>query len=96
MAQARTKSQQRKAAYRTARGVPPWIDGALRRAVHPDPARRYGELSEFVFDLRHPNADFQESASMPLIERNPLFFWQALSMVLACVIILLLLYPVSR
>ena len=28
---------------------------ARLKAVHPDPYQRYEELSEFVFDLRHPN-----------------------------------------
>ena len=51
--------------------------------MHPDPRKRYGELSEFIFDLRHPNESFLRSASAPLIERNPLLFWKGLSFVLA-------------
>ncbi len=39
---------------------------------------RYGELSEFMFDLRHPNKAFDESAA-PLLERDPLLFWKCLS-----------------
>jgi serine/threonine protein phosphatase PrpC len=95
MAQARTRTQQRTVPYVSAldadRELPGWIDGALRRAVHPDPAKRYEELSEFLFDLRHPNEAFQRAATAPLIERNPLLFWKALSFLLACAVLVLLL-----
>ena len=61
VAKARTQSQQRKLRYDSAlddnREIPAWIDGVLKKAVHPDPYKRYEELSEFVFDLRHPNED---------------------------------------
>jgi hypothetical protein len=62
----------------------------LKKAVHPDPHQRYDELSEFVFDLRHPNKTLLGSASAPLIERNPLLFWKALSLILMLVVLLLL------
>jgi hypothetical protein len=99
MAQARTRTQQRKVPYVSAlqgdRELPVWIDGALRRAVHPDPAKRYEELSEFLFDLRHPNEAFQRT-SVPLIERNPLLFWKALSFLLGCAVLALLLLQATR
>lgn len=92
MAQARTRAQQRKVAYRSTlddkHPVPAWVDGALRKAVHPDPAKRYGELSEFLYDLRHPNHDLVDSNPRPLIERNPLLFWKGLSALLAAVVVL--------
>lgn len=90
---ARTKSQQRKLRYRTAlrddREIPVWVDGALRRAVHPDPAKRYEALSELAFDLRHPNPVYL--TPQPLLERNPLLFWQSLCALLAGAIVVLLL-----
>jgi hypothetical protein len=52
-----------------------------------DPRKRYEELSEFVFDLRHPNDSFLRSSTAPLLERNPLLFWKALSFLLACVVV---------
>jgi serine/threonine protein phosphatase PrpC/ribosomal protein L39E len=95
MAKARTRSQQRKLGYSSAldsnREIPAWIDGALEKAVHPDPAKRHEELSEYMFDLRHPNDAFFKSPHRPLIERNPLLFWKGLSLILACVIALLLI-----
>jgi serine/threonine protein phosphatase PrpC/ribosomal protein L39E/aminoglycoside phosphotransferase len=97
VARTRTKAQQRKLRYRSAlddnRDVPAWIDGTLKKAVHPDPYQRYEELSEFVFDLRHPNKKFIATASMPLIERDPLLFWKCLSAIffVALLIVLALL-----
>ena len=82
-ARTRTKAQQKKLRYKSilndTRDIPAWIDGALKKAVHPDPYQRYEELSEFVFDLRHPNKKFVESAAKPLMERDPLLFWKCLS-----------------
>jgi len=30
----------------------------LAKAVHVDPTKRYDELSEFTYDLRHPSARY--------------------------------------
>ena len=51
--------------------LPPWLDAVLRRALHPQPARRQEALSEFVHDLRHPPRH-AGPASLPLIERGQL------------------------
>jgi serine/threonine protein phosphatase PrpC/predicted Ser/Thr protein kinase len=97
VAQARTRSQQRKLAYHSAHtrnpDVPVWIDGAIEKAVHPDPLKRYEAISEFVFDLRHPKEEFLRSSPTPLLERSPNLFWKGLSFVLACAVLLLLAYP---
>jgi serine/threonine protein phosphatase PrpC len=96
MAQARTRLQQARIAYASAldekREIPAWVDGALRKAVHFDPRRRYDELSEFVHDLRHPNGKLLDSNPSPLLERNPLLFWKGLSLALAAVLLLLLAF----
>ncbi len=93
-ARARTKSQIRKLRYNSAldedREIPVWIDGALKRAVHPDPYKRYESLSEYVFDLRQPNATYLNPSLTPLIERNPLLFWKCTTAILACIIVVLL------
>lgn len=69
-----------------------WVDGALRKAVHPLPAQRYGELSEFLHDLRHPNRSLVSELSAPLIERHPVLFWKltAALLLLANLVTLLL------
>lgn len=94
VSRARTKSQQRKLRYKSAlddnRAIPAWIDGALKKAVHPNPYQRYAELSEFMFDLRHPNKDFLQTSPTPLIERDPLLFWKGLTAVLVLIILFLL------
>jgi serine/threonine protein kinase len=94
IARARTAAQLRKLRYKSAsgddRGVPAWIDGALERAVNPAPSKRYESLSEFVFDLRHPNPAYLGNGSAPLIERNPVLFWKAATAVLAIAVLVLL------
>jgi serine/threonine protein phosphatase PrpC len=94
IAKARTKSQLGKLKYDPARSetreIPPWIDGALRKATHPDPYQRYESLSEFVYDLRYPNAKYLNAPATPLIERNPTLFWKCATLVLACVVVGLL------
>ncbi len=96
MAQARTRFQQGRIAYASAldetREIPAWFDGALRKAVHPDPRRRYDELFEFVHDLRHPNGDLLDSNPSPLLQRNPLLFWKGLSLALAAIVLLMLAF----
>ena len=72
------------------REIPAWIDDAIRKAVHPDPFKRYEELSEFIFDLRHPSQAFLNRARPPLIERNPAGFWKWVSFILLLSIVLLL------
>lgn len=95
IAKARTRSQFNKLRYNSALDdnseIPAWIDGALKRAVHPDPYKRYESLSEYTFDLRHPNARYLKSSAAPLIERNPLLFWKSLAAILACIILFLLI-----
>ena len=94
VAKLRTKSQLRALTYSSAlddhRAIPAWIEGALKQAVNPDPAKRYDALSEFMHDLRHPNPKFREGGVIPLIERDPLLFWKCLSFGLAIVIVVLL------
>jgi len=72
------------------RKVPLWIDETLRKAVQPSPYSRYGEISEFIFDLRHPNKAFLNKTRPPLIERNPVIFWKSVSFALLVIIATLL------
>ncbi|WP_431096276.1 protein kinase domain-containing protein [Polaromonas aquatica] len=90
VAKCRTRAAQSKLRYDSVlyedRDIPAWIDGVLRKAVHPDPAKRYGELSEFLYDLRHPNQAFLDKTRPALLERNPVAFWRGVSLILAVVI----------
>ncbi len=51
-------------------------------AVHPDPYKRYDEISEFVHDLRQPSRTFMNKSRPPLMERKPIMFWKGLSIIL--------------
>ncbi len=90
--QARTRQQQQRLQYqsllRDDRAIPLWVDGAIRKAVHVDPNRRYQELSEFVYDLRHPNPEFF-GFHTPLMQKNPILFWKGVSLMLLLVVLAL-------
>jgi serine/threonine protein phosphatase PrpC len=95
VARARTRAAQRQLRYVSVladdREIPAWIDEVLRKAVHPDPARRHAELSEFVFDLRNPNPEYLSRTRSALLERNPVAFWRGLALILAATLIAVLL-----
>jgi serine/threonine protein phosphatase PrpC len=90
----RTRAAQRKLEYRSVlheeREIPAWVDDAIRKAVDPDPTRRYEELSEFVYDLHHPNQAFLNKTRPPLIERHPVMFWKVVSFILAVILLVVL------
>jgi serine/threonine protein phosphatase PrpC len=69
--------------------LPAWLDTVLRRALHPQASKRQEALSEFVHDLHTPRTAQQGGAVTPLVARNPLLFWQALSLGLALLVLLL-------
>ena len=87
LARVRGRSDAWKLRYRPAshndRAVPVWIDGALRKALHPDPNKRHEDLSEFTYELRNPNPAYIRTRTTPLLERNPLLFWKLTSVTLA-------------
>jgi serine/threonine protein phosphatase PrpC len=77
--------------YTPAATRPEWIDGALRTATHPNPLRRYEALSKFVADLRTPSPRFTRTGAVPMAERDPVRFWQGVSVVLLAVVLGLLM-----
>jgi serine/threonine protein kinase len=90
----RTKEAQRRLVYASVlddtREIPAWVDEALKKAVHPNPFKRYEEVSEFIHDLRQPSQAFLSRARPPLMERNPVAFWRGVALVLAVVVVILL------
>lgn len=106
VAKAKTKAAQSKLAYESIldanragyrdgngtdkRIIPVWLDEAIKQAVHPNPSKRYEDISEFVYDLRHPNKAFIHKTRPPLIERNPVVFWKVVCLLLVFVIAVLL------
>lgn len=80
-------------ARRWNREIPIWVDKALEKALALDPERRYAQVSEFIYDLEHPNPHFLSGEQPPLIERDPVAFWRGLALLalLGDIILLLLL-----
>lgn len=94
IAQAHSVSAQRKIHYISLINddseLPVWIDDAMQKALQINPLKRYDSLSEFVYDLHHPNSAFVNRTKSPLIQRNPVMFWQGTSFVLFLIILFLL------
>ncbi len=78
------EAAQRKLNYRSLlqseQRIPFWVDDTIKKAVHIQPHRRYQEVAEFIYDLHHPNKAFLNKARPPLIDRNPVLFWQCVSL----------------
>ncbi|CAD6876908.1 bifunctional protein-serine/threonine kinase/phosphatase [Methylomonas fluvii] len=95
VAKCKSRAAQNKLSYDTTlyrnRDIPGWVDDAIRKAAHPDPHKRYEDLSEFIFDLRHPNPAFLTKTGPALLERNPAAFWKGVSCILAGIIAALLI-----
>ncbi|MBU0829718.1 MAG: protein kinase, partial [Gammaproteobacteria bacterium] len=70
--------------------LPAWLDGVLHKALQPQPVKRQEAVSEFLQDLQSPGAQFQRLRAPPLVERNPVMFWQAVSCVLGLAVLVLL------
>ena len=68
--------------------IPAWIDAALKKATAGSPKERYPALSEFCQDLRTPNKSLVAKLEhAPLMERNPLLFWQLSSAILVSALV---------
>ncbi|BCE03257.1 protein kinase domain-containing protein [Marinicellulosiphila megalodicopiae] len=68
--------------------VPMWLDGTLKKAMSMQPENRYASLSEFLYDLKNPNKDFLKLQNTPIMNRNPVLFWQSVSAVLMLLLII--------
>lgn len=69
--------------------LPAWLDAVLHKALQPLPARRHEAVSEFLHDLHAPGPQFHQQRLPPLIERHPVRFWQATSVLLALLVLVL-------
>lgn len=70
--------------------LPAWLDGVLHKALQPLPVKRQEAVSEFLNDLQSPGPQFQRMRAPPLVERNPVRFWQVIACLLALAVIVLL------
>ncbi|XPF93267.1 protein kinase domain-containing protein [Colwellia sp. RE-S-Sl-9] len=91
IAQANSLSAQERLTYRSLitkdSELPLWLDYTLKRALHINPLKRYAELSEFIHDIRHPNKTYLAKTKPPLMERDPVMFWQGISVILFIIVI---------
>jgi serine/threonine protein kinase len=73
--------------------VPAWFEAVIARAIDAEPERRYEHFSEMAFDLANPaRVAPHHRRNAPLLERNPLLFYQV-----ACAALLALcLWLVTR
>lgn len=69
--------------------LPAWLDSVLRQALHPRPTRRHEAVSAFVQDLLQPSAHHLQDHRAPWIERDPVRFWRALTLLLAVTVVVL-------
>ncbi|RYE42753.1 MAG: bifunctional protein-serine/threonine kinase/phosphatase [Hyphomicrobiales bacterium] len=92
--QVRTASDLRRLRYVPLRhhrpDLPAWLDAVLQRALQPQAERRQQAVSEFAHDLQSPGPSFHRHRAPPLVERNPVVFWQTLAALLALVVCVLL------
>jgi serine/threonine protein phosphatase PrpC/predicted Ser/Thr protein kinase len=86
----RSRKEQMRLSYQSTRDMPEWVDRVLKKALHPDPFKRYATLSEFTADLRRPPRGYRPDRHKPLAERDPVRFWQGVSLLLVGVIVALL------
>jgi len=73
--------------------LPVWIDGAIRKACSLDYNQRYDALSEFLFDLEHPNSKFLsvQKTMQPEFELSKYRLWIAFSFAINFILLLLLI-----
>jgi hypothetical protein len=98
--QVRSAADLRKLRYNPVRHLrpelPAWLDAVLQKALQPDPSKRQEVVSELVGDLRNPDAQFMRQRGTPLIQRNPVVFWQTTTALLAAAVVVLLALLLRR
>jgi len=72
--------------------IPSWLDDAILTAIQPDPHMRFGDVIELLRALEGGGTlELGRRRTMPLLERNPVRFWQALSALLGAALVASLL-----
>lgn len=78
---------------RTREEIPAWLDATLMRCVAVDPAERFGDTVELLRALEGGAAVVRVSLNKaPLIERNPVRFWQSVALLLAVALVTALVW----
>ncbi len=73
--------------------LPIWLDLMLKKATEPQANNRYQAYSELLNDLNTPNITAIEAyKQQPLLQRDPIKFWQTTSLLLTIALIVALLH----
>ena len=76
--------------------LPSWLDVVIRRAIAVAPRDRWADALEFAFALEHGQRQtIGVPDRLPLIERDPVRFWQIVAALLALLLVLSLLHQVG-
>ena len=75
--------------------VPIWFDGALKKALRLDAEKRYGDISEFIYDLQNPNVKYTKRIVQPWVVENPVKFWKTTTVLLTFTQVISLFYIVN-
>jgi len=62
--------------------LPSYLDVVLAKALSANPSQRYEHYSEFISAFNTRPEGTQETFNLPLIERDPVKFWQGISGIL--------------
>ncbi len=71
--------------------IPVWLDGAIRKACSVDPQNRYEALSEFEYDLTHPNDKFLLTEPLAKVANRSLTAWKLTAVALVVMLLILLM-----
>lgn len=72
--------------------IPSWLGDAILTAIQPDPQARFGDVIELLRALESGGAlELGRRRTLPLLERNPVRFWQVLSALLGAALVASLL-----
>ena len=73
--------------------VPVWLDACIAKALHIDPHRRHGDVSELLHELQHPLQQKRYNKhNLTLRERDPERFWQSICLLLTLALVASLLH----
>jgi serine/threonine protein kinase len=76
--------------------IPVWLDGAIRKACSVDPQNRYEALSEFEYDLTHPNDKFLLTEPLAKVANRSLTAWKLTAVALLALVVMLLILLMNR
>jgi len=75
--------------------VPVWLDGTIKKALRFEANKRHGDVSEFLYEIEHPNPKYKRSYNAALLQANPSRPWQLLSCGLFIALCISIYYHVS-